>query len=129
MQQARTRTATLTETLVICDRCGREMLPNDPDCEHQERIAFRFRAGYGSVFGDGSLVEADLCQRCVIEMLGPYLRVTEDDPFEPKHLAAYHGDPKRAYQQYQLREVLEAEELLETVRKLIRKRPGSPDRG
>lgn len=31
--------------------------------------------GYASVFGDGTRVQADLCQRCLQEKLGPYLRV------------------------------------------------------
>lgn len=59
MQHTRTRTKTVTvnEVVTICDRCSREMIPNDQDCEHQERLAVRFRAGYDSVFGDGSLVE------------------------------------------------------------------------
>lgn len=104
MQHTRTRTKTVTvvETVVTCDRCGREMLPNDLDCEHQERLAVGFRAGYGSVFGDGSLVEADLCQHCVKEVLGPWLRVTEDDPFEPQH--QLDGEPRAAYQEGQRRD-------------------------
>jgi hypothetical protein len=101
MQHTHTRTETVTETaLVTCDRCHREMAPNDLDGEHQERIAIRFRAGYSSVFGDGNLVEADLCQHCVKEVLGPWLRVTVDDPFEPAH--TLDGKPKGAYQENQL---------------------------
>ena len=104
MQHTRTRTETVTETaLVTCDRCHREMAPNDQDCEHQERVAIRFRAGYSSVFGDGNLVEADLCQHCVKEVLGPWLRVTVDDPFEPAH--RLDGKPKGAYQENQLPDV------------------------
>lgn len=29
----------ITEAVTKCDRCGREMLPGDLDCEYQERIA------------------------------------------------------------------------------------------
>ena len=78
MQHTQTRTITVTETYVTCDRCGLEMHPDTPDLEHQERLAVRFRAGYGSVFGDGSLVELDLCQHCVKEVPGPWLRVIDD---------------------------------------------------
>ena len=103
MQHTRTRTKAVTviETaFVTCDRCHREMAPNAQDCEHQERVAIRFRAGYNSVFGDGNLVEADLCQHCVKEVLGPWLRVTVDDPFEPAHRP--DGEPKGAWQENQL---------------------------
>lgn len=96
----RTKTVSITETVTTCDRCGREMVPNDQDCEHQERIAIRFRAGYNSLYGDGNLVEADLCQHCVKEVLGPWLRVTVDDPFEAAH--RLDGKPKGAWQEYQL---------------------------
>ena len=87
MQHIRVRTKTVTrpETYVTCDRCSREMLPGDLDCEHQERLTVGFRAGYSSVFGDGNLVEVDMCQHCIKEVLGPWLRVTEDDPFERRH--------------------------------------------
>lgn len=103
MQHTRTRAETVTETaFVTCDRCHREMVPNAQDCEHQERVATRFRAGYSSVFGDGNLVEADLCQHCVKEVLGPWLRVFVDDPFEPAHT---EGKPKGAYQENQLPDV------------------------
>jgi len=84
------------------------MLPNDPDCEHQERIAIRFRAGYESVFGDGNLVEADFCQHCLKDLLGQWLRVTSDDPFEPAH--RLDGGPVGAFQEYQLREVKAVEQ-------------------
>lgn len=103
MQHTRTRTKTVTETITNCDRCGREMVPNDQDCEHQERITIRFRAGYESVFGDGNLVEGDFCQHCLREVLGEWLRVTKDDPFEPQH--SLEGQPAGAFQEYQLRDV------------------------
>lgn len=85
---------------VVCDRCGRAMRANAPNLEHQERLTISFRAGSDSVFGDGSLVESDLCQHCVQEVLGPWLRVTPDDPREPRH--RLDGVPRRAHQEYQL---------------------------
>jgi hypothetical protein len=101
MQHTGTRTEIVTVTThVTCDRCGREMVPNDQDFEHQERVAISFRGGYSSVFGDGNLVEADICQHCVQEVLGPWLRITVDDPFEPEHRP--EGNPNGAYQEGQL---------------------------
>lgn len=59
---------------ITCDKCG---LSDDPKgMEGQEFLSHRDRAGYGSVFGDGRLVAIDLCQRCVKEVLGPWLKVT-----------------------------------------------------
>ncbi|MEQ1661902.1 MAG: hypothetical protein ABL877_04325 [Thiobacillus sp.] len=116
----RTKTVSFTETVTICDRCGRKMISNDQDCEHQERLAVRFSAGYGSVFGDGSLVEGDFCQQCVKEVLGSWLRVTEDDPFDPAH--KLDGEPKGAYQAYQSREVLEAEWLVRALMEALQRR-------
>lgn len=118
--RTRTKTVTVIDVVTTCDRCGREMIPNDLDCEHQERLAVRFRAGYGSEFGDGNLVEGDFCQHCVKEVLGAWLRVTVDDPFEPHHRLA--GEPRQAYQEYQLWEVLEAEELVQALREVLQKR-------
>jgi hypothetical protein len=102
-----TRTKTIQEEIVVCDRCSREMVPDGSDCEHQERITIRFRAGYGSVFGDGNLVEADLCQHCLQEVLGKYLRIVEDDPCAPDH--KLREEASRAYQEYQLQKDLSVE--------------------
>ena len=97
----------IQEECVRCDRCGREMLPEDSSCEYPERIAIRFRAGYGSIFGDGNLVEGDFCQHCLNEVFGKYLRIIEDDPFRPRPQSQ---DPARkAYQGHQLDAVLQAE--------------------
>ena len=62
---------------VSCDRCGRAAWPFDADdiVELQEFLYVCFTGGYGSVFGDGARMEVDLCQHCVKELLGPYLRV------------------------------------------------------
>jgi len=79
-----------------CSRCQRDL--GDIE-EHQESMRIQFRAGYGSVFGDGNVVAGTLCQYCVQEVLGPYLLIRDDDPFEPKiKLKA----PQQAFQPYQL---------------------------
>ena len=82
--------------ICTCQRCGRSLDPPSCDLEYQEALIISFRAGYGSVFGDGNLVESTLCQYCLQQLLGPWLSITEDDPFEPKHRARHL--PQGAYQ-------------------------------
>lgn len=62
---------------LICDRCGREAELDDQDCEFHEFTSIQYRAGYGSVLGDGNRVEVDLCQHCVKDTLGTWLRITD----------------------------------------------------
>lgn len=72
----------------LCDRCGREMLKRACDGEWEERISIAFRGGYNSFFGDGNAVELDLCQHCVRDVLGQWLRITDDGwPKSPPHHA------------------------------------------
>lgn len=61
----------------ICDRCGREMRKDDCDGEWNARVSIAFRAGYASIFGDGNDVELDLCQHCLKDLLGQWIRVTD----------------------------------------------------
>ncbi len=57
---------------VTCDRCKRV---DDDIMEIQEYLNYQNNAGYGSVMGDGNELRMDLCQRCVKEVLGPFIRV------------------------------------------------------
>lgn len=98
------RRVSVVQTVCTCDRCGLEMRAQTYDGEWEERLTISFRGGYYSVFGDGSLVELDLCQRCVQEVLGPWLSITEDDPIQRK--AKPRHEATRAYQDYQLKEQL-----------------------
>lgn len=68
---------------LICDRCGIESPMNGS--EFHEFTSIGYVAGYGSIFGDGNRVEIDLCQCCLREALGDWLRVTE--PARPTRLA------------------------------------------
>jgi len=80
MKTIKTRTATIQETVALtCDRCGLTVTrENDDDVlEWQEFMAWRAPCGYGSIFGDGALIEVDLCQKCVQEVLGDYVRVVD----------------------------------------------------
>jgi len=57
-----------------CDRCQKRMMPDDPDWH--EKVSVAFRGGFDSIFGDGNEVSLDLCQQCVKETLGAWLRIT-----------------------------------------------------
>ena len=46
------------ETALICDRCGREITP-DEHSEWNEALRLRFTGGYGAIFEDGARVEAE----------------------------------------------------------------------
>lgn len=61
---------------VRCDKCMRSWCIDDGDeaiFEMQEFLHWENDCGYGSIFGDGSGIEIDLCQECVQDVLGPYL--------------------------------------------------------
>lgn len=59
---------------LVCDRCG---VGAEMDDEYHEFTSIEYRAGYGSIFGDGNEVEVDLCQHCIKETLGAWIRVTD----------------------------------------------------
>lgn len=60
----------------VCDVCGREFSADD--MEIQEFHHIRFTGGYGSVFGDGTRVECDICQHCLEKMIGEFCRKTPE---------------------------------------------------
>ena len=57
-----------------CDKCKKEY---DDIMEIQEFVNVGFVGGFGSVFGDGTRVMADICQYCLKEMLGDNYRTEE----------------------------------------------------
>lgn len=59
---------------IRCDRCGKEA--ERGEVGFQEMTSIGFDAGYGSIFGDGNRVELDLCEACLRDTLGAWLRVT-----------------------------------------------------
>lgn len=64
---------------IECNCCHKKFYPwTETLCAIQEFIHIRERGGYGSIFGDGSEIECDLCQHCVKKLLGAYLRVGSD---------------------------------------------------
>jgi hypothetical protein len=60
---------------IRCDRCG--LLAANGEVEFHEMTCIDAKAGYGSIFGDGSAIQIDLCQNCLKLTLGPWLRVTD----------------------------------------------------
>ena len=58
-----------------CDVCQKEFKGSDA----QEMIHIDTVGGYMSIFGDGSKIELDICQHCLKEKLGKYIRVSDWD--------------------------------------------------
>jgi hypothetical protein len=61
----------------VCDKCGKR-IESDDHLEFQEMHHISFIGGYGSIFGDGTYVEADLCQKCLYEIIHKFMRKTEE---------------------------------------------------
>ena len=99
----RFKPVTVEKLVCTCDRCGRAMEQDSDDREWQERLIVSFRAGYGSIFGDGNFVEGDFCQECIRTVLGKWLRITDDNPFDSRHKPLNEAD--KIYQSYQFKEV------------------------
>jgi hypothetical protein len=62
---------------LVCDSC--DIVATRNETEFFEFTSIGYVAGYGSIFGDGSRVEIDLCQSCLRDALGAWLRV-KDSP-------------------------------------------------
>ncbi|MEM5434706.1 hypothetical protein [Paraburkholderia diazotrophica] len=65
-----------------CDRCGRRMTPDDTDWEWHERVSIACHGGFHSIFGDGCTISVDLCQRCVRDTLGAWLRISSTSIYD-----------------------------------------------
>jgi antitoxin CcdA len=63
---------------IVCDCCKKEYLETDV-FELEEFINISKINGYGSIFGDGSILELDLCQHCIKNFLGEYIRIKEQE--------------------------------------------------
>lgn len=110
---------TLEKLICVCDRCGKAMEQGVAETEWQERFIISFRAGFGSIFGDGNLVECDLCQDCVQIAIGKWMRITQDDPLETKHKLA--NDAEKFLQPYQYKKVLERMRMQSDITALFKK--------
>ena len=73
---------------IRCDRCGKEAERGEMGFTQMTSVGFN--AGYDSIFGDGNRVEVDLCDPCLRDTLGAWLRVkTPADAPLVKMLAAF----------------------------------------
>lgn len=57
-----------------CDICQKEYGPQD-FLDTQEFLHINFVGGFGSIFGDMNRVHADICQDCLKDKLGEYLKI------------------------------------------------------
>lgn len=97
---------TVEKLICTCDRCGRAMEDNEKEfIEWHERFIISFRAGYGSEFGDGNYIEGDFCQTCIQSVLGKWLRITSDDPFDANHKPT--NEAEKILQPYQFNKLQE----------------------
>jgi len=55
----------------FCDKCKKEIIG---EVELQETQNIDFVGGYASVFGDGKEIECNLCQHCLLELIGGFCR-------------------------------------------------------
>jgi hypothetical protein len=63
--------STLELESIICDKCNKEY-DSDNTPEIQEFLHIDFTGGYGSVFGDGTSIEYDICQHCLLEIINGF---------------------------------------------------------
>ena len=56
-----------------CNKCDRTY-GKDDIVEMQEALIWQMSAGYGSLWGDGNNVQVVLCQKCAVEVVGPYVK-------------------------------------------------------
>ena len=61
---------------IICDKCQKKY-DIDDIFEIQEFYHIKFTGGYASVFGDGSVVECDICQHCLLEIIKDFCRIDD----------------------------------------------------
>jgi len=78
MQMITFRETTVQEAASItCDRCGRSEENESNNFKFQEFLSIDHVCGYGSIVGDGTRFQLDLCQYCVKEVLSPFARLIE----------------------------------------------------
>jgi antitoxin CcdA len=77
MKKRREIETTLSTTVAItCDVCKTEYVDM---ADFHEFLQIDHQGGYWSIFGDGAKIECDICQVCVKNLLGDFLRVKEDN--------------------------------------------------
>jgi len=86
----------------VCDRCGHVMDEADHKSGYQNLTMLRFRAAYGSKFGEGRCVEGDFCDACLFELLAPYVRVIDDSQLPDSTDFFRILVPRRLYLEHQI---------------------------
>ncbi|MEH6814357.1 MAG: hypothetical protein V7677_17625 [Motiliproteus sp.] len=59
-------------TAIQCDRCGKQFKKGAP--EFGATTSINHQCGYGSVWKDGDQIAADICERCLKELIDPFCR-------------------------------------------------------
>lgn len=75
-----------TPVEIICDCCGRKAKIDDDDYESQEFVSIDFVGGYKSIFGDGTQVSLDICQYCLKDKFGKFIKTIG---YSMQHLSAH----------------------------------------
>jgi hypothetical protein len=69
--------AAMEPASITCDRCGCSTKNEPGNFEFAEYLSIKHTCGYGSIIGDGTTLQVDLCQYCVKELLLPFSFITK----------------------------------------------------
>jgi hypothetical protein len=58
---------------IVCDKCQKSI--DKEDLDFQEVYEIYFIGGYSSVFGDDCAIDCQLCQNCLLEIIGDFCRM------------------------------------------------------
>ena len=61
---------------LLCDRCGRKA--SAEEMEFGDFTCIEYVGAYNSIFGDGSHISLDICQYCLKETLGNWLKISPE---------------------------------------------------
>jgi hypothetical protein len=86
----------------VCDRCGHVMDESDHRSGYNNLTLLRFRAGFGSKFGEGSYIEGDFCDACLFELISPYVRVIDDERVPDSEEFFRIQSPRRLFAEHQI---------------------------
>lgn len=86
----------------VCDRCGHAMDEAEPHSGYNNLTLLRFRAGFGSRFGDGNYVEGDFCDACLFALMAPYLRIIDDSQVPDSNDFFRIQSPRRLFLEHQI---------------------------
>lgn len=85
MRLTSTKKRVITEEVIetiICDRCKQSIASRTEEGSWsnivgiQEMHSIHFMGGFGSLFGDGAIVKADICQTCLYELIKDFAEIS-----------------------------------------------------